>query len=135
MHERAASGLRPAVLPRIMKLVSRRMWFRPADRPGRQDPQVQRGQREEAAGRARSPAGLPISAAGAAQVPYRTFLFFNVVGGIAWGVGYCLLGYLAGSAYVVVEKRVGTGLAVAVAAAVLALAGTWAVRRHRAAGG
>jgi membrane-associated protein len=58
-----------------------------------------------------------------------------VVGGIAWAVGYCLLGYLAGSAYVVVEKRVGAGLAVAVAAAVLALAGTWAVRRHRAAGG
>jgi len=75
------------------------------------------------------------AAAGAAQVPYRTFLFFNVVGGIAWGVGYCLLGYLAGSAYVVAEKRVGAGLAVAVAIAVLALAGTWAVRRHRAASG
>jgi membrane-associated protein len=75
------------------------------------------------------------AAAGAAQVPYRTFLFFNVVGGIAWGVGYCLLGYLAGSAYVVVEKRVGAGLAVAVAILVVAMAGTWAVRRHRAAGG
>ena len=66
---------------------------------------------------------------------HRTFLFFNVVGGIAWGVGYCLPGDLAGSAYVVVEKRVGAGLAVAVAVLVLALAGTWAVRRHRAAGG
>ena len=75
------------------------------------------------------------AAAGAARVPYRTFLFFNTVGGIIWGVGYCLLGYLAGSAYVVVEKRVGTGLAVVVAALVLAVAATWAVRRHRAAGG
>jgi membrane-associated protein len=74
------------------------------------------------------------AAAGAAQVPYRTFLFFNTVGGIIWGVGYCLLGYLAGSAYVVVEKRVGTGLAVVVATLVLAVAATWAVRRHRAAG-
>src|SRR5450755_2699393 len=74
------------------------------------------------------------AAAGAARVPYRTFFFFNAVGGIIWGVGYCLLGYLAGSAYVVVEKRVGTGLAVVIAALVLAAVGTWAVRRHRAAG-
>ncbi len=36
------------------------------------------------------------AAAGAAQVPYRTFLIFNAIGGIIWGVGYCLLGYLAG---------------------------------------
>jgi membrane-associated protein len=73
------------------------------------------------------------AAAGAVQVPYRTFLFFNVVGGIIWGVGYCLLGYLAGSAYVVVEKRVGAGLAILIAVLVLAAVGTWAVRRHRAA--
>ena len=73
--------------------------------------------------------------AGAAQVPYRTFFFFNAVGGIIWGVGYCLLGYLAGSAYVVVEKRGGAGLAVVIAALVLAAACTWAVRRHRAAAG
>jgi membrane-associated protein len=75
------------------------------------------------------------AAAGAAQVPYRTFLFFNAVGGLIWGVGYSLLGYLAGSAYVVVEKRVGTGLAIVIAALVLAAVATWAVRRHRAAGG
>jgi membrane-associated protein len=74
------------------------------------------------------------AAAGAAQVPYRTFFFFNAAGGIIWGVGYCLLGYLAGSAYVAVEKRVGTGLAVVIAALALAAVGTWAVRRHRAAG-
>jgi membrane-associated protein len=54
------------------------------------------------------------------------------VGGIIWGVGYCLLGYLAGSAYAVVEKRVGTGLAILIAALVLVAVGIWAVRRHRA---
>ena len=70
--------------------------------------------------------------AGAAQVRYRSFLIYNLVGGVIWGVGYCLLGYLAGSAYTVVERRVGTGLAIVVAALVVTVAAAWAVRRHRA---
>ena len=71
------------------------------------------------------------AAAGAVRVPYRTFLLYNVAGGLVWGVGYCLLGYLAGSAYGAVERRVGTGLAVAVALVVIAAVAVWAVRRHR----
>ena len=71
------------------------------------------------------------AAAGAAQVPYRTFLIYNVAGGIIWGVGYCLLGYLAGSAYVAIERKVGAGLAIALAVIILAAVATWAVRRHR----
>jgi membrane-associated protein len=73
------------------------------------------------------------AAAGAVRVPYRTFLLYNVIGGIVWGVGYCLLGYLAGSAYSAVESRVGTGLAVAVAVLVVAAVAVWVVRRRRAA--
>ncbi len=73
------------------------------------------------------------AAAGAAQVPYRTFLIYNVAGGIIWGVGYCLLGYLAGSAYVAIERKVGAGLAIALAVIILAAVATWAVRRHRSA--
>jgi membrane-associated protein len=73
------------------------------------------------------------AAAGAVRVPYRTFLIYNVVGGVVWGVGYCLLGYLAGSAYSAVESRIGTGLAIAVAAIVVAAVVVWTVRRHRAA--
>jgi membrane-associated protein len=73
------------------------------------------------------------AAAGAAKMRYRTFALYNVAGGIVWGVGYCLLGYLAGSAYAVVERRVGAGLAIALAAAVAAAVVIWAVRRHRAA--
>ena len=71
------------------------------------------------------------AAAGAAKVPYRTFAIHNTISGIVWGVGYSLLGYLAGSAYGAVERTVGTGLAIVIAAAVVAAAGVWAWRRHR----
>ncbi|HEX5188075.1 MAG TPA: DedA family protein [Streptosporangiaceae bacterium] len=71
------------------------------------------------------------AAAGAAQMPYRVFALHNVISGVIWGVGYSLLGYLAGSAYVVVERTVGAGLAIALAVLVIAAAGMWALRRHR----
>ena len=80
-----------------------------------------------AVARAIMPAG-----AGAAGVRFTTFAVYNVVGGLLWGVGYSLLGYLAGSAYAVVERRVGTGLAIAVGVVVVAGAAIWVVRRHRA---
>jgi membrane-associated protein len=41
--------------------------------------------------------------AGMAGMPYRTFLPWNVVGGVSWAVGFVLLGYLAGSQYQRVE--------------------------------
>jgi hypothetical protein len=64
-------------------------------------------------------------------VPYRVFAIHNAIGGVVWGVGYSLLGYVAGSAYVAVERTVGAGLAIAVAAAVVAGTAAWAWRRHR----
>jgi membrane-associated protein len=73
------------------------------------------------------------AAAGAARMRYRTFVVYNAIGGVIWGVGYCLLGYLAGSAYAVVERTVGAGLAIALAAVVVVAVAVWAVRRHRAA--
>jgi membrane protein DedA with SNARE-associated domain len=75
------------------------------------------------------------AAAGAVEMPYRVFAISNLVGGVLWGVGYSLLGYVAGSAYAVVERAVGTGLAIAVAAIALAGAAIWALRRHRAGSG
>jgi membrane-associated protein len=71
-------------------------------------------------------------AAGAGGVRLATFAVYNVLGGLLWGVGYCLLGYLAGSAYAVVEERVGAGLAIAIGAVVVIAAAIWAIRRHRA---
>jgi membrane-associated protein len=72
------------------------------------------------------------AAAGAAGVRYRTFSINNVIGGVIWGAGYSLLGYLAGSAYSVVAGRVGTGLAVIIAVILIAAIAVWLVRRHRA---
>jgi membrane-associated protein len=71
------------------------------------------------------------AAAGAADMPYRTFAIYNLLSGVIWGVGYSLLGYVAGSAYAVVERRVGAGLAIALAVIVIGAAGMWAWRRHR----
>jgi len=69
--------------------------------------------------------------AGTAGMPYRTFAVYNAIGGVVWGVGYCLLGYLAGSAYEAIQRQVGTGFAIALAALVVAALVVWAVRRHR----
>lgn len=76
---------------------------------------------------------LTPAAAGAAGVRYRSFTLYNVLGGVIWGVGYSLLGYLAGSAYAVAARRVGTGLAVVIAIVVAGAIALWLVRRHRAA--
>ena len=73
------------------------------------------------------------AAAGAAQVRFRTFTLYNVLGGLIWGVGYVLLGYLAGSAYAVVEREVGTGLAIAIGVIIVAALAVWLYRRHRSA--
>jgi membrane-associated protein len=71
------------------------------------------------------------AAAGAAQMPYRVFAIHNLIGGVIWGVGYSLLGYVAGSAYSAVERAVGAGLAIAIAVMVVGAAAVWAWRRHR----
>jgi membrane protein DedA with SNARE-associated domain len=41
--------------------------------------------------------------AGISSMPYRVFLPANAAGGLLWGTGFCLLGYVLGHAYTKVE--------------------------------
>ena len=70
--------------------------------------------------------------AGTARMPYRKFLPYNAAGGLLWGAGFVLLGYVAGNSYAKVEKAVGRGAALAVLALVLAALLIWRVRKHQA---
>ena len=53
-------------------------------------------------------------------------------GGVIWGTGFVLLGFLAGNSYAAVEKAIGRGVALAVLGLVLLALLTWRIRRHRA---
>ena len=47
--------------------------------------------------------------AGMARMPYRTFLVWNAAGGLLWGGGFVLLGYLAGGSITTVERYLRLG--------------------------
>ncbi len=66
--------------------------------------------------------------AGTSRMPYRRFLAFNAAGGLMWGVGFVLLGYVTGNSYKAVEKAVGRAAALVVLALVLAALVIWRVR-------
>jgi undecaprenyl-diphosphatase len=71
--------------------------------------------------------------AGMSRMPYRTFLPWNLAGGVIWAPGFVLLGYLAGSSYQRVEQIAGRAslllLLVVVAVAAMVVAARW-VARH-----
>lgn len=69
--------------------------------------------------------------AGLSRMPFRTFLVWNALGGLAWGITFCLVGYLAGASYEKVASRIGEGAAVVVGVAVVAALVVWQVRRER----
>ncbi|GAA3935491.1 hypothetical protein GCM10023085_16100 [Actinomadura viridis] len=69
--------------------------------------------------------------AGMSRMPYPTFLAFNALGGLVWGVGSTLLGYFAGTAYSRIEHLAGEVGALLVAAVVIAAFVVWRVRRRR----
>ena len=57
--------------------------------------------------------------AGVSRMSYRHFVAFNAAGGLVWGCGFVLLGYLAGNSYEAVAKTVGSDLAAAAIAIAL----------------
>ncbi|WP_202866377.1 DedA family protein [Kribbella turkmenica] len=67
--------------------------------------------------------------AGTAGMRYPKFLAFNATGGLVWGVGVVLLGYLAGNSYATIEKTIGRASALIVLAALLTAVVIWRIRR------
>ncbi|WP_285314493.1 DedA family protein [Pseudarthrobacter sp. fls2-241-R2A-168] len=69
--------------------------------------------------------------AGTSRMPYGRFLAYNAAGGIIWGIGFVLLGFLAGNSYEAVAKAAGRDLAVVVAIVAVAALIAWHVRSRR----
>ncbi len=69
--------------------------------------------------------------AGASRMPYRSFLPWNALGGIAWGTTVVVAGYLAGASYHRMEHLIGRGAAIVVATIVLGALIVWHFRRRR----
>jgi membrane protein DedA with SNARE-associated domain len=69
--------------------------------------------------------------AGSAHLRYSRFLAYNAAGGVLWGAGVVLVGYLAGNSYVAVEHTFGPAVAgVALALLVIAIV-VWRLRGRR----
>ncbi len=68
--------------------------------------------------------------AGMNHMPFRTFFFWNALGGITWALTVGLIAYYAGEAAVHVIERVGVGAAVVLGVAIVALV-VWVQVRER----
>ncbi|WP_427132731.1 DedA family protein [Pseudarthrobacter sp. S9] len=69
--------------------------------------------------------------AGTSRMHYPRFLAFNAAGGLVWGAGFVLLGFLAGNSYEAVAKAAGRDItAVVLVVAVIAFI-VWRVRKAR----
>jgi membrane protein DedA with SNARE-associated domain len=79
-------------------------------------------------------AGLRVWAswlAGMTSMPWRRFLVWNALGGIAWAICFGLLGYFVGEAVARVVERVGLAIVIVVGLGLLATYGLvrWRLRR------
>ncbi|MET3803119.1 membrane protein DedA with SNARE-associated domain [Nakamurella sp. UYEF19] len=68
--------------------------------------------------------------AGTVGLRYRTFLAWNAAGGIIWGAGFTVLGYLAGASYTKLESYASIFSWVVLGLVVVAI-GVWVIRRRR----
>jgi membrane protein DedA with SNARE-associated domain len=69
--------------------------------------------------------------AGTSRMRYRTFLAYNAAGGLAWGAGSVLVGYVAGNSYMTIEKTFGRATALVGIAVVVAAVIAWRARARR----
>ncbi|MFF2346303.1 DedA family protein [Pseudarthrobacter sp. NPDC058119] len=69
--------------------------------------------------------------AGTSHMPYGRFFAYNAAGGLVWGIGFVLLGFLAGNSYEAVAKTVGEELAIVIAAVAVAALAVWHFRSRR----
>ncbi len=69
--------------------------------------------------------------AGMSGLRYRVFLFWNALGGVLWGVGYTLLGYVVGLSFTRILATVGTWSLVAVGVIVVGVLAFEVLRRRR----
>lgn len=67
---------------------------------------------------------------GMSGMRYRTFLFWNALGGIAWGTTFVMVGYAAGHAYDKVARTIGLYSLIVVGAVVAAVALRIVVRKR-----
>ena len=68
---------------------------------------------------------------GMSGMRYRTFLFFNALGGLAWGTTFVMVGYAAGKSYASVASRIGIYAGIFVALVVVAVVGRIVLRRGK----
>jgi len=69
--------------------------------------------------------------AGTSRMPYGRFFAYNAAGGLVWGIGFVLLGFLAGNSYEAVAQAVGRDLAVVIAVVAVAALAAWHFRSRR----
>jgi len=69
--------------------------------------------------------------AGASHMPYRRFLAWNALGGLIWGIGFVVLGHVAGASYSTLEAKAGKYVAIGLAVIVIAVLVFWRIRRER----
>ncbi|MBT1003544.1 DedA family protein [Paenarthrobacter sp. DKR-5] len=70
--------------------------------------------------------------AGTSRMHYPRFLAFNAAGGLVWGAGFVLLGFLAGNSYETVAKAAGRDVTAGVVILALIVFITWRIRKSRA---
>lgn len=69
--------------------------------------------------------------AGISRMPYPRFLAYNAAGGIVWGTGFVLLGFLAGNSYAAVAQTVGRDIAAIIGILLVVAFIVWKVRKNR----